>query len=430
MAKDGMLRHIVALALAAAAWRRCYAAEAPLPKIAFLIVAHDDETMESAARLLDAIYDEENLYLVHVDAKYAWPGPMGETMAPFTAGRSNVEWTQLADVRWGRWSMNEPTLWAMGAALRSSVDWEVFINLSGDTWPVLTPGALRRTLKGLKHLNFLTSSPSCETGLRPVGRNEFGDGWHKKQAYPHPMLRDMPTLEAFYGSQWMILSRAFVDYVTDEIDTEGAVANRLREWFVNGTVVVEGVGRVKPHIPDETFFPSVLMASPFREAGVPRPIEVLHDAKSGKKVAMKASFYVRMDEHYPWSSAKQRYQSKDLDKKERPWGPYYLGSYDLGDIRDHRALFVRKTSRRVDAAIFDVLPVDDFDDIPATYWPETPVRRRGISKPAPTFPTVKRGAEEGCVRVAESIHCPPNHKLGDDVHAAKRLAAALSNGEL
>ena len=97
-----MLRRIVALALAAAAWRRCHAAEAPLPKIAFLIVAHDDETMESAARLLDAIYDEENLYLVHVDAKYAWPGPMGETMAPFTAGRSNVEWTQLADVRWGR----------------------------------------------------------------------------------------------------------------------------------------------------------------------------------------------------------------------------------------------------------------------------------------------------------------------------------------
>ena len=419
-----MLRRIVALALAAAAWRRCHAAEAPLPKIAFLIVAHDDETMESAARLLDAIYDEENLYLVHVDAKYAWPGPMGETMAPFTAGRSNVEWTQLADVRWGRWSMNEPTLWAMGAALRSSVDWEVFINLSGDTWPVLTPGALRRTLRGLKHLNFLTSSPSCETGLRPVGRNEFGDGWHKKQAYPHPMLHSEPTLEAFYGSQWMVVTREFCDHVIRELERPGSIAHKLREWFVNGTVLVEGVGRVKPHIPDETFFPTVLMRSGLR---VPKPVEIVNDVTgSGKKVPLKSVWYVRMDEHYPWSSHKQRYEAPPHLSTGRPWGPYYVGSYDLGDIKAHRALFVRKASRHVDGNIFQVLPVDDYVKIPDLRWPASAITLSTTK----TYETVTRGSETGCVRVAESIHCPPVHNLGGDVAASEKRARRYASGEL
>ena len=399
------------------------ACAAELPKIAYLIVAHDEATLRSASLLLDAIYDPENLYLVHVDAKHKWTTKKDEAMKPFTKNRPNVRWAQRTDVRWGRWSMNEPTLWGMREALRSPVDWDVFINLSGDTWPVLTPLSTRKTLAAIKHLNFMTSAPSCPTGLRPTGRQEFGDGWHKKQAYPHPMLGDVPDLEAFYGSQWMILSRAFARHVVDELDAPGTVAQKLREWFVNGTVVVEGVGRVKPHIPDETFFPSVLMASPFRDAGAPKPVEFYDDATGGGgRVAMRASFYVRMDEHYPWSSGKQRYRAPALDKKERPWGPYYLGAYDLGDVRDHRALFVRKTSRDVDANVFALLPVDDFAQIPALYWPEG----GGLSMSRPqAYETVSRGDEDGCVRVAESIHCPPVHNLGADVHEAARLVGEL-----
>jgi len=380
---------------------------APLPRVAFLIVAHDETSLDAAAKLLDAIYDADNLYLVHVDRKHRFKGSPTDRMAVFTDGRPNVQWGQVSDVRWGRWSMNEPTLWAMERFLESP-DWEVFINLSGDTWPVLRPRALRKTLSHLKGLNFLTSSPSCDTGLRPTGRQEFGDGWHKKQAYPYPMLEDVPGLEAFYGSQWMVLSREFCEHVVSELRTPGSVAHKLRRWFVNGTVVVEGVGRVRPHIPDETFFPSVLMASPLRAAG---------------RVAMRASFYVRMDEHYPWSAAKQRY-STGLERAERPWGPYYLGAYDLGDIRDHRALFVRKVSREVDANIFSLLPVDDYAEIPDLRW-RAPGSKYALSTPPAQAETVTRGTEEGCVRVAESIHCPPQHRLGEDVFASRRRADEL-----
>jgi hypothetical protein len=415
---------IALLVLGGAAWLATSLGAAHAhPRVAFLVVAHDAPTLSSAARLLDAIYDPENLYFVHVDKKFQWPSDRSpaDTMAPVLRGRKNIKWAQLADVSWGRWSMNEPTLWGMREALEH--DFDVFINLSGDAWPVLTPSALRATLHELRGLNFVTSGPSCDTGLRPTGRNEFGDGWHKKQAYPHPMLPDEPSLEAFYGSQWMVVTRAFCQHVIQDLDTPGSVSHKLRRWFVNGTTFVEGVGRVKPHIPDETFFPTVLMTSGLR---VPKPVEVVKDHVSRKKVPLRAVWYVRMDEHYPWSSHKQRYTSARLDRKERPWGPYYVGSYDLGDIRYHRALFVRKTSRNVDGNIFTVLPVDDYADIPDLKWPSTPV---ALSEPE-TYDTVTRGAETGCVRVAESIHCPPVHALGADVASAEKRARRYAPGEL
>ena len=83
-------------------------------------------------------------------------------------GRTNAKWAQVADVAWGRWSMNEPTLWGMAQMLGTDAD--VFINLSGGVACINTIGTAT-TLQELKGLNFVTSGPSCDTGLRPTGRN-------------------------------------------------------------------------------------------------------------------------------------------------------------------------------------------------------------------------------------------------------------------
>ena len=238
------------------------------------------------------------------------------------------------------------------------------------------------------------------------------------------MLNSETDLEAFYGSQWMVVTRDFCEHVISELARPGSIAHKLREWFVNGTVVVEGVGRVKPHIPDETFFPTVLMRSGLK---VPKPVEVVTDVTgSNKKVPLKSVWYVRMDEHYPWSSHKQRYEAPPHLSTGRPWGPYYVGSYDLGDIKAHRALFVRKASRHVDGNIFRVLPVDDYAKIPDLRWPATAITLSTTK----TYETVTRGSETGCVRVAESIHCPPVHNLGGDVAASAKRARRYASGEL
>ena len=50
----------------------------------------------------------------------------------------------------------------------------------------------------------------------------------------------------------------------------------------------------------------------------------------------------------------------------------------------------------------------------------------GVSAPAPKFETVARGKDVGCIRVAESIHCPPVHTLKPDVAAAHVVASELA----
>ena len=136
---------------------------------------------------------------------------------------------------------------------------------------------------------------------------------------------------------------------------------------------------------------------------------------------LKSVWYVRMDEHYPWSSHKQRYEAPSHLSTGRPWGPYYVGSYDLGDIKAHRALFVRKASRHVDGNIFRVLPVDDYAKIPDLRWPATAITLSTTK----TYETVSRGSETGCVRVAGRSTARPCQSWGDVAASAKRAPGAI-----
>mmetsp|Transcript_21345 Transcript_21345/g.48150 ORF Transcript_21345/g.48150 Transcript_21345/m.48150 type:complete len:380 (+) Transcript_21345:560-1699(+) len=313
--------------------------------------------------------------------------------------------------------------------------WDYFINLSGDAWPVLRPEPLRRALGRVSPFNFVACS-STVTGLRPNAWHEFDPGWHKRKAFPYPIVEGT-SAEAYYGSQWMVVSAAFVRFVIAELLDSRSFTAQLADWFAHGTLVID-TGRenlrVRPHIPDEIFFPTVLMNAPsfngsIGASTVPPPrLEGLRDMT-----------YIRMDEHYPWSNFNQRYASPE-NASSRPWGPYYLGTYDLANIKRSGALFLRKVSSQVDENLLRILPADSHSDIPNIGWPaqlspkvaqdsiltEPELKTPGgepIAPPAPApvpelpfISVLERGPvghvdERGCVAVAESIHCPPQHPI-------------------
>lgn len=66
---------------------------------------------------------------------------------------------------------------------------------------------------------------------------------------------------------------------------------------------------VKPHIPDEIFFPTILMNTPqFNGSFIPYgKTEPLYPSRipDYRLPTMRDMIYVRMDEHYPWSSFNQ-----------------------------------------------------------------------------------------------------------------------------
>ena len=74
---------------------------------------------------------------------------------------------------------------------------------------------------------------------------------------------------------------------------------KLAGWFEHGTIEINtgrDLRKVRPHIPDEIFFPTVIAASPFNNTLPPPRLEGLY-----------STHYIRMDEHYPWSNFQQRY---------------------------------------------------------------------------------------------------------------------------
>jgi hypothetical protein len=83
-----------------------------------------------------------------------------------------------------------------------------------------------------------------------------------------------------------------------------------------------------------------------------------------------------MDEHMPTAfgnlPTEQRYEVPESSLADNPkvWGPYFLGVYDLSNIKESGALFIRKVSVYVDRNIVDLLPVQDMNDLPSIQWPE------------------------------------------------------------
>jgi hypothetical protein len=138
---------------------------------------------------------------------------------------------------------------------------------------------------------------------------------------------------------------------------------------------------------DETFIPTVLMYSGF---AIPSTTTIQSTGKDGRHERPLLLWangtasditdvrYERMDEHYPTSYGAfpeyQRYQVPDelLETVDQPrvWGPYFLGVYDLGAIRQSGALFTRKVSAWVDANLVRLLPVGNKQEIPEIYWPK------------------------------------------------------------
>jgi hypothetical protein len=146
--------------------------------------------------------------------------------------------------------------------------------------------------------------------------------------------------------------------------------------------------------------------------------------------------YERMDEHVPSSSGyfpmEQRYQvpkSSGVDMP-RPWGPYFLGIYDLDNIRRSGALFIRKVATAIDPNLFKLLPVDDPEEIPPISWPKevkispapgwektlAPMKKEYEAKEAAK--AAKEHEKEAEEEVEEGEHEEEHAAADDDAHDA------------
>jgi Core-2/I-Branching enzyme len=391
-----------------------------LPRIFYLVLAHDERTLFHALYIFRAIRHSRNILLIHLDAKT--PLLIRQIMIPTassstanvggdsslarrlrrlsrellecTCGMTSVRIESVHSVEWSKWSMNLPTLYGMQVAISQYANqWDIFINLSGDSLPVFTPDRMAERLQELvvdNNYNFVTSR-SCETGLRPTSVYEFPTWWHKRAHYTRQETEADPvityndggaqrsvTVTSYFGSQWIIVQYSFVDWLVQGLQQGDSLVSRYRDYLQQSEKLMT----------DETFIPSLLMVDAQHNNNFSQTVPQVSEA-TGRLVwrndsrlpsyGVSAVRFERMDEHVPSSRGyfvtDQKYEVSSYASTQgqvpqpRPWGPYYLGVYDLASIRESGALFIRKVSLHVDDNLFRIFPVEDASDIPDIGWP-------------------------------------------------------------
>jgi len=376
----------------------CFPHDGTGARIAYLVTLHNQRTLDDSVTLVKKLAAASNIILIHIDTKLPFEDYEKSDLKEFVHGDCKAcEATVLVerkfDVKWAEWSMNDPTHWSMIELVANPkfIDkWDVYINLSSDSLPVYTPqimSNLFQSRKGkngggtqdhsLQGYNFVTSS-SCITGLLPTNINIFPPMWHKRQhyeqhgdfiiSYIHNGEEKTEKLIIHFGSQWMILTPDFVKYLVTSLQDRDSLTSKFKAELIARRVLMS----------DETFIPTLLANHPSFSHTMPilENDQELRIKSTNVTFAIKSIRFERMDENIPDAFGNvvndQRYQVPDSAIHvdiPREWGPYYLGVYDLGRIKDSGALFVRKVSRTIDPNLHHLLPVTNPEQIPTIRWP-------------------------------------------------------------
>jgi hypothetical protein len=212
-------------------------------RVAWFIMVHHKP--EQLAWLLNTLTDPADTIIIHVDAKSRLGlkrdrrGLMKAVRA-LTAGRSNVHFLRSRFTNWGGWSLSRTLLDAIALALGLDPDWTHFVNLSGQCYPLKPVDLIKKEMA--------ESGEAVMVEMRSF-ESLPADDWHLNW---HPMLelppralklpgRRRPPRDfalTHKGSQWVVLPRAFCDWVVTANLTR-RVAAYLRHLLLSDELIMQ-----------------------------------------------------------------------------------------------------------------------------------------------------------------------------------------------
>lgn len=203
-------------------------------RVAFLIQASNTSLLH-VPRLLKSIWLEDNIYLIHFDAKIDYrrrERVMRMLKEADIATSGNVLVMDPEPISYAGVSMLVNTLNGISLLLRASKNWDYFINLSAHDYPLASPKFIQKVLGqqqvAYHETNFLQlqdSDNSLEWFFgRRVARMHVDTGlWDDFGSHPtspnaHGKLIEVNATHPIEKSQivktegWVILHRSFCDY--------------------------------------------------------------------------------------------------------------------------------------------------------------------------------------------------------------------------
>ena len=269
--------------------------------IAYLILIH--RYPQQFKRLFKAIYDPRNQYLVHVDKRSG--AALEADIQAFLDPYNNAEVLEAKKAQWGGYSLVDAALRGMERLLQTGRQWTHFINLSGQDFPLRTQSQIMAHLRanpGREFIRVLDQQKIRPDTMARVGKYvlELGGRIIRTPISRRFLAGAIP----FIGTQWMVVSRQFCQFVCRDPEV-----GRYKAYYRN------------TFIPDEGFFQTVMMNTAAHG-------EIVNDD-------------LRMIDWIP-----------DGDIKLRP-RTYVAG--DATSLISSANLFARKFDQTVDGEILDIL---------------------------------------------------------------------------
>ncbi len=269
-------------------------------KTAYLILVH--RYPQQFMRLFRAIYHPNNYYFIHVDKR---AGGLHTEIQDFLASFSNAHLLESQNVVWGGYSMVDVALRGIKELLKISAEWDFFINLSGQDYPLRSQVFIQDFLSQNEGTDFIQILDQAKERPDTMNRveNYFIETDNGFSGTPYKRLY-LPDVTPYIGGQWMILSRECCEFIC----CSGEV-KKLKSFYQNTL------------IPDEGFFQTVIMNTSYSGT-------IVNDDK-------RAIIWI-----------------PDGDIKLRP--KTFMAN-DAKFLLASDALFARKFDETVDSTIFDIL---------------------------------------------------------------------------
>lgn len=212
--------------------------------IAYFILVH--RYPEQFRRMFNAIWHADNHYLIHVDKRSGIA--LQKEIAVFLSGYPNASLLKSENMQWGGYSLVDAELRGMAELLKVNAQWDFFINMSGQDFPLKSQESVFDFLKRHRGKDFLKLMNQRD--CRPETLNRIEHYFlEQDDRMSEPMMprRFLSGVTPYIGNQWMMVSRQFCEFVTKSPEVE-----RFRLFYQNTL------------IPDEGFFQTVMMNTSYR----------------------------------------------------------------------------------------------------------------------------------------------------------------------
>jgi len=212
--------------------------------IAYLILVH--RYLGQFKRLFRALYHPANYYLVHVD-KRSGVGLQTE-IQDFLSSFANASLLKSQSILWGGYSMVDAELRGIEELLKISSEWEFFINLSAQDFPLKSQTHIQDFLSRNIGRDFIKVANQRKIRPDTLYRIENYCIEFSKRILRTPIKRPyLRGVTPYIGNQWMILSRKFCEYICYSPEVK-----RFKGFYRH------------TFIPDEGFFQTVIMNTNYK----------------------------------------------------------------------------------------------------------------------------------------------------------------------